>query len=220
MAPAARRQLLDLQPGGNVAVGHVGDHGEGVAAQVGNVCDGRPDLVAQPPVGLVVGEAIEAGVLVRDGGAKKGLQVGGVAGQHPRAGPVVVGVEVGVGLSQLLEGLLEHLQAVVEGGPLPFRQLAASGSADLLHGGEDVVDGALGQGDGAVDDVPLVGDGGEERRLPCEGRVAEIGVESGAAGGAEDSVGRCHLTAPARPDGSGGDAGHHGDQEQGGEEEE
>ncbi|PON78278.1 hypothetical protein TorRG33x02_238720 [Trema orientale] len=85
--------------GGDVGVGHVLDQGEHVATQALHVDLPGDQHLPHLLVGLVVGEAVEAGLLVGNGGAEEGLEVVGVLAQGLLVG---VHAEVVLGLAELV----------------------------------------------------------------------------------------------------------------------
>lgn len=91
------------------------------------------EALAEAAVVLVVGEAVEAGLLVRHGGGHQDLRVdqeggrymGGRGGGRGFVGSEVA--EVGGGASDLVERVVEHVEAVGERSALASGEVGSEG---------------------------------------------------------------------------------------------
>jgi len=102
---------------GHVVVSEVLCHGQCVAAQV--LCVHLPclEMLPQSLVGLVVREAVEASLLVGYGRTHESFEILGVVRQRLLGGVLF---EFIYGLVELVEGLVNGFQAIVEGRFLPL----------------------------------------------------------------------------------------------------
>lgn len=120
------------------------------------------------------GEAIHAGVVVRQGGADPSLNV-----THHQlvVGPLNT-AQLGHGVPESVDRLTQLLHTIPHGGRLPRRDGAAVGEPDHVCGGGAGGVEAYGQG-GMGEEHRALLDGG---CLGREGGVAELGVRGGGAG--------------------------------------